>query len=63
MSRRSLAMAAALAFGLSFPVTGEAAPVLFQATGSDAAAIQAAVDAFRAALGNPNNANAPGPAT
>jgi len=56
-------MAAALAFGLSFPVTGEAAPVLFQATGSDAAAIQAAVDACRAALGNPNNANAPGPLT
>ena len=39
-----------------------AAPVFFEEGGSaDASSIQAEVDAFRAALGNPNNANAPGP--
>jgi hypothetical protein len=34
------------------------APVVFQAAGKDAASIQSSVDAFRAALGNPNNGNA-----
>lgn len=38
-----------------------AAPVSFSATGQDPAAIQTTVDAFRAALGDPNNGNAPGP--
>jgi len=33
------------------------APVVFQAAGPNAAAIQSSVDAFRAALGNPNNGN------
>src|SRR5688572_634195 len=33
-------------------------PVVFQAAGKDAASIQSSVDAFRAALGNPNNGNA-----
>jgi hypothetical protein len=36
-------------------------PVVFQAAGPSVASIQSSVDAFRAALGNPNNANAPGP--
>jgi hypothetical protein len=36
-------------------------PVVFQAAGADAASIQCAVDAFRAALGDPNNLNNPGP--
>ena len=36
------------------------APVVFQAAGPNAASIQSTVDAFRAALGNPNG-NAPGP--
>ena len=36
-------------------------PVVFQAAGPTAASIQSSVDAFRAALGDPNNANAPGP--
>ena len=36
-------------------------PAVFQAAGPTADAIQSAVDAFRAALGEPNNANAPGP--
>jgi hypothetical protein len=38
-----------------------AAPITFSASGADAAAIQPTVDAFRAALGDPNNANNPGP--
>ena len=36
-------------------------PVVFQAAGPTAESIQSTVDAFRAALGNPNNGNAPGP--
>jgi hypothetical protein len=36
-------------------------PAVFQAAGPSAEAIQGTVDAFRAALGEPNNANAPGP--
>ena len=36
-------------------------PVVFQAAGPTAASIQSSVDAFRAALGDPNNANNPGP--
>jgi hypothetical protein len=36
-------------------------PVVFQAAGTDAASIQCSVDAFRAALGDPNNLNNPGP--
>ncbi len=43
--------------------TGEefVAPLVIQAAGSTAASIQSSVDAFRAALGNPNNGNNPGP--
>jgi MYXO-CTERM domain-containing protein len=42
--------------------TGYASPILFSVGGdSTTASIQATVDAFRAALGNPNNGNAPGP--
>ena len=36
-------------------------PTVFQAAGPNAASIQSTVDAFRAALGNLNNGNAPGP--
>jgi hypothetical protein len=36
-------------------------PVIFQAAGPNAASIQSTVDAFRAALGEPNNLNNPGP--
>src|SRR5881397_4016392 len=36
-------------------------PTVFQAAGPTAASIQSTVDAFRAALGDPNNGNAPGP--
>jgi len=37
------------------------APVVFQAAGTNAASIQSTVDAFRTALGDPNNGNDPGP--
>ena len=46
----SLALVAALA-GDAFAIT------IFSASGNDAADIQATVDTFRAALGNPNNGN------
>ena len=36
-------------------------PIVFQAAGPTAAAIQSTVDAYRAALGEPNNGNNPGP--
>src|SRR5213079_1426672 len=39
----------------------QATPAVFQAAGPNAASIQSSVDAFRAALGNPNNGNAMGP--
>jgi hypothetical protein len=39
-------------------------PIVFSQSGNaDPTSIQATVDAFRAALGNPNNGNAPGPLT
>jgi hypothetical protein len=38
-----------------------ASPAVFQAAGTDASSIQSTVDAFRAALGDPNNGNNPGP--
>lgn len=38
-----------------------AASIVTSAAGANAAAIQAAVDSFRAAIGNPNNANNAGP--
>lgn len=57
--RSTLLTAALIVFAL--PLTASAAPVIFQAAGANAAAIQAQVDAFRAQLGNPNNGNAPGP--
>jgi len=41
--------------------TNQPTPVVFQAAGANAASIQSSVDAYRAALGNPNNGNNPGP--
>ena len=41
--------------------TNFVAPAVFQAAGPTAASIQGTVDAFRAALGDPNNGNNPGP--
>ena len=47
---------------VALPATSSASPVVFQVGGSDdPASIQATVDVFRAALGSPNNGNAPGP--
>jgi hypothetical protein len=37
------------------------APIVFQAAGAKAASLEGAVDAYRRALGNPNNLNNPGP--
>jgi hypothetical protein len=45
---------------LLIPATGTAAPITFTAAGANAAAIQGTVDAFRAAIGDPNNGSAPG---
>jgi hypothetical protein len=41
----------------------DSAPVVFQAAGATTESIQSSVDAFRAALGIPNNGNNPGPLT
>jgi hypothetical protein len=41
--------------------TGLVPPMIFQAAGPTADSIQSTVDAYRAALGDPNNANNPGP--
>lgn len=46
--------------GLAWASTAVAGPVVREAAGADAASIQAAVDAFRNDVGNPNNGNAVG---
>lgn len=47
---------------IALPALAQAAPVTFAAGGDNTpASIQATVDAFRAALGSPNNGNSPGP--
>src|SRR5262245_34621337 len=56
---RALAVGVA-AVGLTVP-TGATAFTVFSDSGANGAAITDTVDAFRAALGNPNNANDPGP--
>ena len=63
MSRFSIRLAAPFGLLASFVVAGgaSAAPIIFSASGANPAAIQGTVDAFRAALGDPNNGNAPGP--
>jgi hypothetical protein len=52
-----------LAGFLILPMSAGALSVVFSDSGTDAVAIQDNVDAFRAALGNPNNVNNPGPLT
>ena len=55
---------AILAFLLSFPPALGAVPITFSVGGDQTtASIQGTVDAFRVALGDPNNANNPGPLT
>ncbi len=61
MSHRSLPVISAFVLALSIPVAASAGPVLFESSGANAASIQASVDAFRAALGDPVNGNNPGP--
>jgi len=56
---RFLIVVAILIAGVAAPVV--AAPIVFSASGTDAAAITNTVNAFRTALGNPNNGNNPGP--
>jgi hypothetical protein len=47
---------------LTFPVTGHAAPLVFSIGGNNTTgSIQTTVDTFRNILGDPNNANNPGP--
>ncbi len=63
--KSSLFAKSAVAFGMVTAIAFVSirpahAQVVFQAAGPDAASIQGAVDAYRAALGNPNNGNAPG---
>jgi hypothetical protein len=63
MKKRML-MTAVAAFGLlavlgSLPVRQAGAQTVFQAAGPTAAAIQGTVDAYRAALGNPDNGSNP----
>jgi hypothetical protein len=55
-----IAIAAVLITGVLLS-PGTAAPIVFEDSGVNAAAIQDTVDNFRAALGNPNNGNTPGP--
>ena len=59
-----LAIIGAVVLALMLPVAAQASPVLFEASGPNAASIQATVDGFRTAVGSPNNAtglNNPGP--
>jgi hypothetical protein len=55
---RHLALVASL---LGSAASIQAAPVVFSLGGTDAASILGTVNDFRAALGEPNNGNAPGP--
>ena len=47
--------------GLLLPAAMDAAPITVSAAGVIASDLQATVDGFRTALGDPNNGNAPGP--
>jgi hypothetical protein len=53
----SLFASAVITVASAWSTTVAAAPILFSDSGANAAAIQDGVDAFRAALGNPNNGN------
>ena len=59
---RGIFPASAIAVALALPLSASAAPITFQASGADAASIQATVDAFRAAVstGGVNNGNTVG---
>ncbi len=55
--RMSVLASAVITVASAWITSVAAAPILFSDTGANAAEIQAGVDAFRAALGNPNNGN------
>ena len=55
--RTSVIASAALTVASAWITSVTAAPIIFSDSGANAAEIQASVDAFRAALGNPNNGN------
>ena len=55
--RTSVIASAALTVASAWITSAAAAPILFSGSGANPAAIQATVDAFRAALGDPNNGN------
>src|SRR5688572_21005463 len=65
MKKRMLltAIAATLSVLVSLPIGRADAQTVFQAAGPTVESIQGTVDAFRAALGEPNNGNTPGPLT
>ena len=55
--RTSVFASAAITVASAWITSVAAAPIIFSDSGANAADIQASVDAFRAALGNPNNGN------
>jgi hypothetical protein len=55
--RTSVIASAALTVASGWITSVAAAPIIFSNSGANAAEIQASVDAFRAALGDPNNGN------
>jgi hypothetical protein len=55
--RTSLFASAVITVASAWITSVAAAPILFSGSGANPAAIQATVDAFRAALGDPNNGN------
>ncbi len=57
----TVAAVGALSLLVSLPVRQAGAQVVFQAAGPTAGSIQGTVDAFRAAVGEPNNGNTAGP--
>jgi hypothetical protein len=60
-SMQAYCVAIAVLVALVLPMSTSATPIVFEGAGPDATSIQGTVDAFRAALGDPNNGNAPGP--
>jgi len=59
--RSAIALALVVALGAFAAPGADAAPIVYTQSGAAAADIQATVDAFRAALGDPVNGNTPGP--
>ena len=58
--KRTMVITALVGVFLVGPMEASAT-IIFSASGPNAAAIQATVDSYRVALGNPNNGNNPGP--